>query len=330
MWPASMMARYVCGAKSLYIAQDEKQISIWAKNNKDELGYLAASVNEVDNGRAATLLPAGQATAFSAAVSRHDSLANVKQMIIANDQSGNLSLLEQSLDTDLWRREPFYAEEAGNLMPIQSYTINITVTEDGQSPLSGGQVFITSSSVLSSTINGRLETLDTRGQWCCLDTTGELTLIIPTNGITSQPLQVTKARNSSGQEISLRSKADINPSQKVVKAFGALTSVDALSNATTQDNRSIWDGMEKPSTEDLKRAAQCFSAITAACTVLPQDGSLVKVSAIALKDAATALKEAKREVHDGLEAVVDLVMDGFHWVKENMDEALEWVVRKAG
>ncbi|KAJ5646928.1 hypothetical protein N7490_003300 [Penicillium lividum] len=181
------------GAKDLFVAQGGPHLSVWARNNQDELGFLVTSCDHIYNSRVATLLPAGRATSFSAAVCKPaENLSTVKQILTVNDESGNLTLLEQSLDTGIWRTEPFYVEEGGNLMAIPSYTINMTALDDKKRPFCNGQVFIKSSSLLSATLNGRSDTLDPKGRWYSLDSAGDLALIIPTNGLTSQPLQISK------------------------------------------------------------------------------------------------------------------------------------------
>ena len=296
-------------AKALHVVQDEKQISVWAKNVEEELTYLTSSSSTFDAPRVATVLPTGKATSFSASVRM---MSTGKQTLIAGDESGNLTLLEQSLDTGIWRCEAFYAEQGGQLMPMQTYTINMTAYDADSTPLCSGKLWIESPSLLPCTINGKRKTLTPNGGWYSLDLSGEMCLIIPTNGgITSQPLSIKKAQNAQKQELTLHSNPKIDPARKVVEALGSLASVQALTEAKTKDGRSLWEGMDKPTQEDLKNAAECFSAISQAYVSLPKDGSLVKIS----QPQAVA-------------AAVD--MDGFNWIKHKIDKAVGWIVRKAG
>ncbi|KAJ5175562.1 uncharacterized protein N7482_001439 [Penicillium canariense] len=299
----------------------------WAQNNQDELGFLVASCDNIDNSRAATLLPAGKATSFSAAICKPaESFSTVKQILAANDESGNLTLLEQSLDTGIWRTEPFYVEEGGTLMAIPSYTVNMTALDDKKQPLCNGQVFIKSSSLLSATLNGRSDTLDPKGRWYPLDTAGELALIIPTNGLTSQPLQISKVRNFLAQEITLHSDMNIDPSHKVIKSLSKLDSTEKLEAATDKDGKSIWEGVEKPSKDELIAAAQCFSAIREACTKLPADGSVVQTVTFS----ALSVNSIQIASNHIFEAIADTFMDGFNYLKEKVHQTIDWIVRKAG
>ena len=116
----------------------------------------------------------------------------------------------------------------------------------------------------------------------------------------------------------------IDPSGKVVKALAALSTADDLANATTKDGKSLWEGVDRPSADDLKGAAECFKAIRSAHAELPADGSKI------ISDTIRTVKQVKAQANSVADEVADLFMDGYHWIKERASEAYDWVVEKIG
>ncbi|KAJ5628177.1 hypothetical protein N7490_010405 [Penicillium lividum] len=243
--------------RDLYVAQHQSYISVWTRNRQDELGYIYAPFDDLSNGQIKALLPAGKATSFAplilsaaAAVYKTDA----KQMLIANDEHGNLTLLIQSLDTGNWREESFYVEQGGNKIELESYNVNLTCLGTDKMPLSNGKIFISAHSSLAVVIRGHHETLERQGSWFDLGVMGNLTLLIPKGGATSLRFQVTKLQDASATAIPL-GVVDIDPAPKKLTRppasgadwMGALDDKLSLSRLTipgTHDSRCA-DGLVK-------------------------------------------------------------------------------------
>jgi hypothetical protein len=312
------------GAKDLLIAQDHLQLSVWAHNYRDELGYLSGTIDNLSQARIATLLSDGRATSFTALVSRAEGPISARHTLLANDEAGNLTLLQQALDTGIWRDEPFFVEQGGNLKEVQSYTLTVAVTSVGGEVTANGMIRLKSSSTQRVTIDGRLTTLDTRGTWCRLSAESDLTLIIQTTEITCQPLEVSEIQTMPGKALKVAGDTFMDPSKEVIGGLSSLTTLDDLNNAKTKNNQQpLWQGIEKPSEEDPQGAAQCFQAITNGCTALPTNGSILKLVVATVSDVSIT-------AHRLMDDATEFFMDGFYWIKEKIHEVKDWIIRKSG
>ena len=79
------------------------------------------------------------------------------------------------------------------------------------------------------------------------------------------------------------------------------------------------DKDNKPSPDDLKSAAKCFSAIKDAYRTLPKDGSIVPRDTM----------QTESSDHAALKTG-NIFMDAFFWVRHKAKQAINWIVRKAG
>lgn len=310
----------VAGAKNIQVVQDNNILSIWATNQNDELAYVLANLRSLDETRTAVLISAGRATAFASALLAPGNLTSARQVLITNDVSGNLTLLEQSLDTGIWREEPFYVDSATSCISLKSYTMNLSFRGE-KSAICKGSAFIRTSSSLTTVVNGRLDQFSPQGKWYPLDVGGELCIIVAANGLVSQPFTVDKIRDAGGKEISFKSQL-VDPANKTIGRMASVTSVDGLKNARTKDGKSLWEGASIPSDDDLKAAAQCLGAIKDAHNTLPEDGSRLK-AAIATP-AATTPSSVQTYTSQGFFA------DLFHWIKQKASDAADWIVKKTG
>lgn len=303
-------------ARELHVSQTGRNLSLFAMNGKDELAFLTTTLGNLRSARAAPILPAGSATSFSAMIATVKS--SIQHSLICNDAGGNLTLLQQALDTGIWRNEPFFVEASGEMIPFESYTVTVTVKDAQKNAVIDGKVQIQAPSTLPVIINGRSTILSPAGGWYSLDNAGELGLIIPTKTITSQPITIKGLRDSKSKAIELPA-VKIDPASKIISRMASLDSEDALLKAETSPGVSLWEGSSKPSSEDLKSAAKCFSAIKDAYKRLPKDGTVV-VKAVA----AEAISDS------GPRKTGDIFMDAFLWVKHKAKQAVNWIVRKAG
>ncbi|KAF7557530.1 hypothetical protein G7Z17_g514 [Cylindrodendrum hubeiense] len=303
------------GAQGLQISLEGKNMSIWVINGSGELTFTTLNLDLPQDARSAPLLPGQKSTAFATLLSRVNSEGDLQTLVISNDDHGNLMLLEQSVKTGVWRQQPFYVESDGVLKPIESYTFSITASQSPKMPLIQGEMLVTSTSPQSITANGRIVSIDSVGTWCSTDLSGELALIVPTQGTTGQPIIIVGMRTQQGEKLDFK-PVQMDPSRKVIDEMKKLSSKEALENAKTKDGKSLWEGSEKPEGKTLEQAAKCFAAISDAHETLPRDGSKVEVVA---------------QPSDQLQQTTgDWFLDAFYWLKRKIHDVKDWVVKKIG
>ncbi|UZP32228.1 hypothetical protein NXS19_000044 [Fusarium pseudograminearum] len=315
--PGKMVATsdFLTKAHNLQISLDENTMSIWVINEGGDLVFTTLNLDNQDEVRSAPLLSGRKSTAFATLLSRPNAEGDLMNLIVSNDEHGNLMLLEQSIKTGVWRQQPLYVEGNGVLKPIESYTSTLVAFENSKKPLILGELLLISMSPQSITANGKLVSIDSVGTWCPTDMSGELALIIPTKGASGQPIIVSSMRSAEGGELDFE-PVRMDPSRKIIDDMKRLSSKEALENAKTKDGKSLWEGTEKPDVAMMEQAAKCFAAISDAHETLPKDGSRVEV--------------APQLVGQPGESTGNLFLDAFHWLKQRIMEVKDWVVKKIG
>lgn len=298
------------GARELHVSQAGRNLSLFCINAQDELAFLTTTLASLRSARAAPILPAGSVTSYCALLAA--TKGSVHHSLICNDSAGNLTFVQQALDTGIWRHEPFFVEASGEMTPFESYTTTVTVRDAQKNPFINGRVQIQTSSMLPVIINGRSTFLSPAGAWYDLDNAGELGMIIPTKTITSQPITIKGLRDANAKAIELP-ETMIDPASKVVSRMSSLDSEKALLDS------NLWEGSSQPSGDDLKAAAKCFSAMKEALKELPKDGKQVAKFALAANGTpSNAIKTG------------NIFMDAFLWVRSKVKQATNWIIRKAG
>lgn len=261
------------------------------------------------------LMPSGGTSSFSAATALNnpDGSASMRQILVSADDAGNLTTLELDMVTGIWRREPFYTVSASRNITVKSYTITIQALDSQNAPIVNGSLLIQSAASVPAVVNGKAAMLSAAGSWHRLDGNGEIALIVATLGITGQALTIQGIKDAKSAPVGFSSML-IDPTEKTFNSFKALKSADDLRRATTKNGKPLIDPAHMPSPADLQNAAKCFSRISDATTGLPRDGSK-KVLAI-----TTATSDSEG----------DLIMDGFHWIKEKIDQVTDWIVEQVG
>ncbi|KAK7434452.1 hypothetical protein CaCOL14_012792 [Colletotrichum acutatum] len=315
--PGKMVATsdFLAKAHNLQVSLDGKTMSIWVINEDGDLVFTTLDLDSQDEVRSAPLLSASKSTAFATLLSRPNTEGDLTNLIVSNDEHGNLMLLEQSIKTGVWRQLPLYVEGNGVLKPIESYTYTLAAFENPKKPVIQGELLLTSMSPQSITANGKLISIDSVGTWCPTDMSGELALIVPTKGVTGQPIIVSKMRSREGGELNFK-PVRMDPSRRIIDDMRRLSSKDTLENAKTKDGKSLWEGSEKPDGAMMEQAAKCFAAISDAHETLPKDGSKVEVAPQAVTQTA--------------ESTGNLFLDAFYWLKQRIVEVTDWVVKKIG
>ena len=310
--------------QDLVVAQDNNQLSLWFRNQGGDLCYLRAASNQLTQGTVVKLLPKGKASSFAACVAQPDPTTGQIpwQMLVSNDNNGNLTLLQQALDSGLWRPAPFYTPSNTENIPIQSYTVTLKTLDAKGNPIKGGSMFLTPSSSVDLIENGRHGVLPESGRWFDIDFSGSVHLIVPTDTLASQALKIISVLDSSRQA-QIITPLSFNPAQKAIDTLNAkvanINNADDLKNARTSSGKPVFDQALDSDTANASIAA--LKNLQIAYSNLPADGSIAtaNTSAVVLTSAApTSI------------GLGDLLGEGWHWVKEYVKSALNWIVKKVG
>ncbi|KAL1876851.1 hypothetical protein VTK73DRAFT_9153 [Phialemonium thermophilum] len=316
--------------RQLYVAQDKSDVTIWFRTIRDELAYTRSKREDLA-GSAVTslLLSAKLSTSFAPVVTRADALTGntVRQMLISNDNHGNLMLLEQASDIGLWRKTPFYAPSSTTATEIKSYTVTMKAKENKDVPLSNGAVLLSASSTVSTILNGQNTLLTQVPIWFDCDENGSLDFIIPSDSLGSQTLRIDSLRTRDGDILDLQQvlyDPASKPMMALAKKLGELKDGHDFSSLKTCSGGSLFDADVSVDKNIMDGAFGCLKTITQAYSQLPGSGVSAKIAASAsFGKVVTAAESASEDVGD-------LLLDGWYWVREQMDNVTEWIIDTAG
>jgi hypothetical protein len=323
--------RKIQGCKSLKVAQDPSgHLSIWFTTTKDELGYIRTNLESLSSGvlpKPELLLPSGEATFIAPLITGPSTVeGDVWQILIAGDNKGSLTLLEQASDLGLWRQKPFYSHDDESLYEVPSYSVTIRALDETGAPVRDGSVEMTAASGVTGQLNGEQVTLGQFSDWYATDFEGVLNLIIPTESIASQTLTITALKDSNGQRLNTSSMV-FDPSKKVVDRLNDkiddIASIEQLKEQKTQSGELLFDTSDMPSDEDLTNGLGCLRELRKAHKELSENGDLkyndIPITALRAAPAAPAALDP-----------LGLVMDAWNWIKHKISEAAVWIVKKTG
>ncbi|SCV36830.1 uncharacterized protein FFB14_06274 [Fusarium fujikuroi] len=253
--------------RHLHLCQDQNNVAIWFRNNKDELGYIRTKDDSVAEASVCSLLLSpGLSSSFSAAITAPNSYTGqaVRQMVVSNDQSGNLMLIEQTADIGLWRKTPFYQPSSNEPTPLKSYTITMKARDDKGNSLSSGSVRVSASSSISIILNGRNHLLTTVPMWLDCDPAGNLDFIIPNDSLGSQKLIIDQVRCDQGKILPFtRTEYDASakPMQLLDQKLEGIKSLDQFKNLKTQSGEDLFEGDVKSDEALMKNAHGCLQSL---------------------------------------------------------------------
>ena len=258
------------GVVELLVSQTEQDLSIFAANTALGVGYaLASAVNPSVGMVTAPLVPNGQGGIFSPLVSADGASL---QLIVA-DSSGNLGMLMQDTTTGLWTNTPFYTPSLTQNVSFQSYTVHMTVLDASLSAMPNQKVLLQSNGWVDITANGLAVRVGPSGTPLVTDSDGTLTLLIPTEDISSYVFTV---GNAPGESI-FPAPIPIDPTFKVNNALAGIQHAADLKNQPLQTGGHLMDGTTvKP--DQIEQAAQAIHSMHAQRTLLPADGSRLQRS----------------------------------------------------
>ncbi|KAF7870614.1 hypothetical protein EAF04_004358 [Stromatinia cepivora] len=308
---------------SLVVKQDGNHVSIWFQTSSEELGYLRTTNDQLSSGISTLLMPAGQSSSFAPCISQPDSVNGHLswQMLVSNDNYGNLTLLEQASDSGLWRPTPIYSPSNVCNIAVQSHTVTFHIKAADNSPLRAASAFIQSSSSVSVMYNGKNTIIPQSGAWYDSDDAGTLNFIIPTNSLGSQALNITSLKDQNGVLVPL-TPVVFDPGNKAIQKLSEnlaqLNSAADLRNAKTQKDEPLF-GSDAPDDATLSQAITSLQTLKTAYADLPADGSARAI--------ITPIVQTRSA--DTLD-LGDLIMDGLNWIKHKAEDVWDWAVEKLG
>jgi hypothetical protein len=312
--------------QDLVVAQDNKQLSLWFRNQPGDLCYLRATSDQLAQGTVSKLLGSGKASSFAACVAQPDSKTGQIpwQMLVSNDSNGKLTLLQQALDSGIWRPAPFYTPSNTENIAIQSYTVTLKSSDSKGNPVKSGRMFVSASSSVDLIENGRHGVLPESGRWFDIDTSGSVHIIVPTDTLASQALKISHVQDSSGQARAI-TPLSFNPAQKAMDTLNEkvanINTPDDLKGMRTASGKPVFGQALDPGTAQASIAA--LKNLKTAYRDLPADGSAAGTETRTLMLKSTTAPVA-------LKGLGDVLWDGWQWVKEQLQHAWDWVVQKIG
>ena len=318
-------------AKELNVVQDKTAVTLWLQTAKDELAYTRTDTTNLPGlAVSSLLLPSGQVTAFAPVVSRATTATGdcVRQMVVTNDKSGNLSLLEQTSDVGLWRRTPFYAPSQTAATELKSYTVSLKARDAKLQPLARGAVFLSTSSTLCVIINGRYTLLTQVPTWYECDETGSLDFIVPSDSLGSQVFRVESLKTRDGDILDFQEMfydPAAKPMAVLAEKLSSVESADDLAKLKTSSGKPLLGEAVKKDKKLLSGAQKCLKTVSQAYAQLPDDGT----SALAKTDGSRAATASEAERNDA-SGGTGVVFDGWHWITEMIDDVTDWVIEAAG
>jgi hypothetical protein len=316
--------------RQLSVAQDKNDVTIWFRNVKEELGYTRTKVDSLAGAAISSmLLPANMSSAFAPVVTAPSEVTgdSVRQMVVSNDQRGNLMLIEQSNDIGLWRKTPFYKPSTSVPSELKSYTVTMKAKDAKGNSLSYGGVRISSSSTISIILNGQNTLLTTVPTWFDCDQSGSLDFIIPSDSLGAQAFRIEQVRSQSGKILKFaeqRYDPSFKPMTVLAEKMKQADSPDKLGSLKTQSGADLIDSGVKNDKDTMKGAHKCLGAIAQAYSTMPPSSHLATLST------ASATKRVVTAAHTSVQSTGDVLMDGWLWVREKVQEVTEWVVEMAG
>jgi hypothetical protein len=190
------------------------------------------------------------------------------QLIVA-DSVGNLSMLMQDTTTGLWDQTPLYTPSLVQNVNFQAYTVHIEVKNADLTPVSNQQVLLKSCGWVNIVVNGRGVEVGPSGTPVLTDTEGVVTLLIPTEDISSYTFTLDNVKNLPPV---FNKPVIIDPTRKVNSMLAGIKKGSDLINAPLQTGGHLLDGT-KVDPSQIDKAAQAISTLYNQRKVLAADGS---------------------------------------------------------
>ncbi|KAH8586882.1 hypothetical protein B0O99DRAFT_700518 [Bisporella sp. PMI_857] len=247
------------GLRDIHTARYERRLTIWYTTSDDAAYYYSTTTDAINKGKLVQLLAEGEGGQISGLLySNNDKSVSVKTLVSV-DESGNLTVLQQGSDTDMWETHPLFVISERDNIEVDSFTVRIKAISDTTSNkneyTSKCSLHLSTSGYARVLRNGRAALVDKAGAWYETDHTGVLTLIIPTADFSCQTFAIDKFKAQNGHETAIN--VNINPSSKLNDKLKSIKSGKALLDAKTQSGKNLI----KPGTVSEKDADNAVDMI---------------------------------------------------------------------
>lgn len=237
----------------LYVTQTMTQMSIFAANTAQGLGYAVANIVEpIRNILTTPLLPDDRGGRFSALLSQNGAIV---QLLVA-DTYGVLTMLQQNVNDGIWNAIPLFTPSLSANRDFQAYTVHIDLFDASFTPLADQTVLLTSARWSEIVVNGRNVSVGPAGLPVVSDGAGTVTLLIPTEDVSASAFSVSNVYGSSV----LARPVPIDPTFKVNQKLKTIKTGDDLRNAKLQSGGSLLSGLNVPA-RDVDEAAEAIAQL---------------------------------------------------------------------
>lgn len=267
--PTCVMAEsFFSSISELHVGQSPQAVTVWAEASDETVGYITtdADFSKVQN--PIPVLAQQQGGRFS--VFKSPSLG--QDQIIVSDSGGSLSLLRHDPQLGLWKPTSFYTPTLDKVVELKSYTAQIWVYNDDYSRMVDAEVLLQSSGYVDILMNGMPLQISPSGTPVVTDQDGLLTLIVPTDDISTYTFTVTSTEGASASD-----GAVVDPAVKVYDALSKIQTGDDLKNARLQNGDKL---LENNSLDDydLNETAQAIAtAVSRRGATLARQNSVTTV-----------------------------------------------------
>lgn len=294
--------------QELYVSRTDSVVSFWATNPNNQIVYQQFDAKTMQPiTKAVALLPSNSGGRF-APLDRPDQLL-LQLFVLSSD--GTIVMLQQSQVSQLWQTAPYLIPSTGKNFDYVSFTTHLEFVDKDNVPLCSTSskpinLRLSCNGVLSVTCNGAVHLLTPAGIDVSLDMSGTLTVISPTQDISTPVLHISDVPGASvtylgGKEILIDPASKISEKIATIKDVQSLQAAagDAIPAGTSQDT--------------LDKASSAISQVHSISQQLTQ-ASTKRLSLESKKEKAVDsilddIWDAFYAIENGLKAVVSFVID---------------------
>lgn len=175
--------------KALQVTQSPAGISIWAENMAQGIGYLETDLALASLKPPVQVVPDGAGGYFCPL----KATASDPEKFISASPDGRLLLLEQDSVSGLWTATPLVTPALTKIIDVPAYMTQVMPLSAAGVPVLGCPVTLRASGEVSIIVNGRPVVATPGGVTVTTDQAGYVTLVIPTDDISSFTFTVSAA-----------------------------------------------------------------------------------------------------------------------------------------
>ncbi|RYP05955.1 hypothetical protein DL764_003459 [Monosporascus ibericus] len=242
------------GVDQLQLAQASTSVSVFASTSQSALSYATSRSTDFSEPLNPVLLAQGAGN-FAPFIAPD---LTTQQLIVSSDDN-SLSLLQQNSVSGIWTTLPFYIPSLEENIKFDGFMARITLRSD-KGQLLAEETFLLKSPEgwIDMLVNGRNVTVGPDGIPVISDPCGTLTLLIPTDDISSLQFVLTDA--GQGFPAHLGKEINIDPSRKVLEKVMTIKNGQDLRDAQLPDgSKLLSDSDALP--EDIDAAADCIAKL---------------------------------------------------------------------